>query len=144
MEQADRAVERRGLDHLVPGHREDVAHQHLLQVLGLLHRLAHRQNRRRGGHRVADADDGLLRDARLVAADGREHRRADEREDQADHVGRRAVRLDPVQRGDGSAERGDLRQREIDEDDPALHHVNAQVGMNACQNQARDKRRQQE
>ena len=84
VEQADGAVQGGRLAHLEPGDGQDVAHQHLLQVLGLLGRFAHRQNRRRAGHRVADADDGFLRNAHLAAADGGEHRRADEGEDQAD------------------------------------------------------------
>ena len=84
MEQADGAVQRGRLADLEPGDGQDVAHQHLLQVLGLLRRFAHRENRRRASHRVADADDGLLRNPRLVAADGGEHGRADEGEAQAD------------------------------------------------------------
>ena len=91
------------------------------------------------GHRVADADDRFLRNARLVPANGGEDRRADEGEHQAGDVGARAVRLDAVQHRDGGAERRDLRQRQIDEDHAALDHVDAQIGVNAGQNQARDK-----
>ncbi len=36
---------------------------------------------------------------------------------------------------DGGAQRSDLRQREIDKDDAALHHVHTQVSMDAGQNQ---------
>ena len=35
-------------------------------------------------------------------------------------------------------ERGDLCQREVDEDDPAVHHVQAQVAVNAREDEARD------
>ena len=44
VEQADDAVEDGGLDHVVPGDRQDVAHQHVLQVLGLAGGLAHGQD----------------------------------------------------------------------------------------------------
>ena len=55
----------------------------------------------------------------------------------------RAVRIDAVEHRDGGAERRDLRQRQIHEDHAALHHVDAQIGMNAGQNQARDEGSQQ-
>ena len=67
VEQADGAVQRGGLAHFEPGHGEDIAHQHFLQVFGLLRRFAHGQNRRRGSHGVADADDRFLRNPRLLA-----------------------------------------------------------------------------
>ena len=147
MEHADRAVERRGLADLGPRHREDVADEHVLEVLGLRRRLAHRQDRGRGRHRVADADDRFLRDPRVLAADHREDRGADERERQADPVDRRRVRIaarERQQQRDRRAERRNLRQREIDEDDPALDDVHAQVGVDAGQDQAGDERRGQE
>ena len=78
-----------------------------------------------------------------AAADGREDRRAQEGEHQADPVDATAVRIDAVQHGDGGAERGDLRQREVDEDHAALHHVDAEVGVNAGEDQAGDEGRQQ-
>ena len=48
------------------------------------------------------------------------------------------------QQRDGRAERGDLREREVDEDDPALDDVHAEVGVDAGQDQARDERRREE
>ena len=59
------------------------------------------------------------------------------------------TRLDPVDPGpvrvlpregeqdrDRGAERGDLRERQVDEDDAALHDVDAEVGVDAGQDQA--------
>jgi hypothetical protein len=62
---------------------------------------------------------------------------------QAHHIGGGAVRFDTVQHGDGGAQGGDLRQRQVDEDHAALHYVNSQVGVNARQNEARHKGREQ-
>ena len=45
---------------------------------------------------------------------------------------------------DGRAERGDLREREVDEDDPPLDDVDAQIGVDAGEDQAGDERRRQE
>ncbi len=42
------------------------------------------------------------------------------------------------------AERGDLRQRQVDEDHAAFDDVHAEVGVNTGQDQARDKRRREE
>jgi hypothetical protein len=48
------------------------------------------------------------------------------------------------QQRDGGAERCDLGEREVDEDDAALDHVHAQVGVDAGQDQAGRERRRQE
>ena len=48
------------------------------------------------------------------------------------------------QQRDRRAERGDLREREVDEDDAALDDVHAEVGVDAGQDQARDERRREE
>jgi hypothetical protein len=45
---------------------------------------------------------------------------------------------------DRGAERGDLRQREVDEDHPPLDDVHAQVGVNPRQDQARHERGREE
>ncbi len=42
------------------------------------------------------------------------------------------------------AERRDLRQREVDEDHPSLDDVQAEIGVNAGDDQARGDRRRQE
>ena len=136
---ADRAVQQRRLPDFRPRHRQDVADQHVLQMLALGRRLAHRQDRRGRRDRVADADDRLLRDARVPAADRREHDRADEGERQADPVDDGRVRVAArhrQQQRDRRAERGDLRQRQIHEDHPALDDVHAEVGVDAGQDQA--------
>ena len=49
-----------------------------------------------------------------------------------------------MQQRDRRAERRDLRQREVDEDDAALDDVDAEVGVDAGQDQAGDERRRQE
>ena len=147
VEEADHPVERRRLPDFLPRDGENVAHEHVLEVLAFRGRLAHRQNRRRGRHRVADADDRFLRNPRALAADGREHERADEGEREADPVDHRrmgiAVRPRRQQR-DGGAERRDLRQRQVDENHAALDDVHAEVGVNAREDQAGRETRQQE
>ena len=57
-----------------------------------------------------------------------------------------AVRVaagDRQQQRDRRAERGDLRQREIDEDHAALDDVDAEIGVNAGQDQAGGEGRRQ-
>ena len=48
------------------------------------------------------------------------------------------------QQCDRAAERGDLREREVDEDDPPLDNMKPEVRMDTGQNQACDKRRRKE
>ena len=70
--------------------------------------------------------------------------RPQEGESQADPVGFAAVGIHARKDGDGSAQGGDLRQRQVHEDHAALHHVHAQVGVNAGQDQAGQKRQREE
>ena len=77
----------------------------------------------------------------------REHRRADEREAEAEPVDAGGVRIaagERQQHRDRRAERRDLREREVDEDDAALDDVHAEVGVDAGENQAGGKRRREE
>jgi hypothetical protein len=131
-------VEHGRFSHRAPGDGEDVADQHVLEVLGAFRSLAHRQDRRGRRDGVDDADDGLLRDARVrrvMRARQREDRRPRDREPQRPEVGHRIVQVVSGQVGHRGAERGDLREREVDEDDPPLHDVQAEVGVNAGQDQ---------
>ena len=45
---------------------------------------------------------------------------------------------------DGCAQRGDLREREVNEDDPSLDHMQSEIGVNAGDDQARRNRRREE
>ena len=63
---------------------------------------------------------------RLVALDQREDRGADEREAETHPINARAVRIAAERRhqqGQRGAQRGNLRQRQVHEDDPALHDM---------------------
>ena len=48
------------------------------------------------------------------------------------------------QQRDRGAERGDLREREVDEDDAPLHDVDAEIGVDAGEDQAGGEGREQE
>ena len=137
-------VDGRGHPDFGPLHRQDVADQHVSEVLRLSRGLAHRQNHGSRGHGVRDADDGFLRDVRLVALDHREDERADEREGQAHPVDRGFVRIVALPDGDRRAQRRDLREREVHEDDAALDDVQAQVGVDARDDERGGDRRKQE
>jgi hypothetical protein len=56
----------------------------------------------------------------------------------------RIAARDRQQQRDRRAERGDLREREVHEDDAALDDVDAEIGVDAGQDQARDERRREE
>ena len=146
MKCADRAVQQRRLPHFAPRDGQNVADEHVLQVLALGGCLTHRENRRSGRDGVADPDDRFLRNSRPPAADRRKDGRAEEREGQADPVDHRpvgvAVRNRQQQRNRGP-ERRNLREREIDENHAALDHMDAQIRVNAGKDEAGDEGRRQ-
>ena len=49
-----------------------------------------------------------------------------------------------MQHRDGGAERRDLRERQVDEDDAALDDVHAEIGVDPGQDEAGGERRRQE
>jgi hypothetical protein len=127
-----------------PGHQEDVADQHLLDVLGLAGRLGQEQQRGRGRRRVDDADERLVRHLLVPHAGQREERRADEGEAERHQVDHRGVVVRIVAEQDGvdRAERRDLGERQVDEDHLAQEDVDAEVAVDADQDQAHRQRRQ--
>src|SRR6266403_1805820 len=86
----------------------------------------------------------LIRRIAAAAARKRKDGGAEEREPQADPVGASAVGVHAGNDGDGGAESGDLREREVHEDDAAFDYVDAEIGVNPGKNQARYKSRKQE
>jgi hypothetical protein len=103
VEQADHAVEHRGLGDVMHGDRQNVAHQHVLEMFGLAGRLAHGEDRGSRGDRVGDADKSLLRNVSAACPGKRKNCRAHKRKRQAQPVGSGSVRIHPDQNGDGRA-----------------------------------------
>src|SRR6185295_17632574 len=86
-----------------------------------------------------------LRDARLPV-DAREGEDGGRQEGEAEReeVGRPGVEIVAGEVGDGRPQGGDLGQREVDEDHPALDHVNAEISMDAGEDEARHEGGQQQ
>ena len=108
-------------------------------MLAALGRAVHHEHRRRRGDHVDDADDGLLRDRGAPGAAHREERRARHREGQRIPVGGRALDGMPGQIRDGDAQRRHLGQRQVHEDDAAGEHVEAQVDVDAGEDETGEK-----
>ena len=109
-------------------------------MLGALRRAVDHQDRGRRGDHVDHADQRLLRHARAPGArEGEQHGR-EQREGERVAVGCRALRRMAEHEGRGRAERGDLRQRQIDEDDFARQHLDAEIGVDADEADRHEKR----
>ena len=140
VEDADERVEDGGLADFGPGDREDVADEHVFEVLGFARGFAHQQDGHGGSHGVGDTDEGFLRDVAATGACEGEDRGAQESKSEADPVGTAPMRVHTDDDRDSRAEGGDLREREIDENYPALHDVHPEVRVNASEDQAGYKR----
>ena len=123
---------------------QDIAGEDLLEMLGALRRAVDQQDRRGGRDHVDDADQRLLRNARRPRPREREQHRGEQRERQRIAVGRRALRRMAEHERDRRAERRDLREREIDEDDVAGQHLDAEIGVDADQAERHQERRPQQ
>ena len=109
-------------------------------MLGALRRAVDQQDRGRRRDDVNDADQRFLRQARCPGAREREQHGREQREGERVAVGGGALRRMAEHEGRGRAERGDLRQREIDEDDVARQHLDAEPGVDADETHRHQKR----
>ncbi len=79
----------------------------------------------------------------LPGPDKRKDAGAHKREAQAHPVRACAVWVHAYQNGGGSAQSGNLRQGQIDENYTAFHNMHTQIGVDACQDQTGEKRKNQ-
>ncbi len=110
-------------------------------MLGALRRAIDQQDGRGRCDDVDDADQRLLRHARSPGAREGEQHGGEQRESERIAVGREALRRMAEHEGDGRAERRDLRQRQIDEDDFARQHLDAEIGVDADEAHRHEERR---
>ena len=68
---------------------------------------------------------------------------AEKREGQADPIGKAPVRVHARDHGHSRSQSGDLCESQVNENYSALDDVHAEVGVNARQNEAGDKRQNQ-
>ncbi len=139
MEDADGPVKKSRLANFGPGYGEDVADEHVFEVLGLAGGFAHEKNGGGGSNGIGDANEGFLGNVASAGASEREDSRAQERERETNPIGGAAVRVHAGDNSDGGAERSDLREREVHKNDAALDHVHAEIGVNPREDEARDK-----
>ena len=144
MQRADRGVERGELCEVRRTHGENAADQDPLDVLRALRRAVDHQDRGRGRDDVEDAHERLATHIARDAAREREKRRADGREHERITETCRAGRRVPVREGHRRAQRRELREREIGEDDVPAQHMNAKVSMNEDENDRRREGQQEQ
>ena len=131
MQQPDRCIERNNDNNLVKSAGENISGQDLLEMFGALRRAIDQQNRRRRRDHVDHSDQRLLRHARAPGPRERQQHGRKQGECERISIGRQALRRMAEHEGHGRAERRDLRQRQIDEDDFAGEHLNAEIGVDA-------------
>ena len=136
MENANSTVQNGSLDHLVPIHGENVADQHVFEVLSFPRGFAHGQDGSSRRYSVGNTDESFLRNMSPASTRERENSRPNEGEGQAKPIGPLSVGIHADEDRDGGAQCRNLSQRQINEDYAALHYVHAQVGVDSGQNQA--------
>jgi hypothetical protein len=140
VEQPEGAVDGGDAGHVPRGDPQQVADEHVLDVLRPVRRVLHQQDGERRRDGVGDADDRLLGHPVHQPPGEREQQRPHEGEAEGDRVGLAAVGVVAVHEGHRGPEGRDLREGDVDEDHPPGEHVDAQVGVDAHQDQAREER----
>src|SRR5438093_1148789 len=141
---ADGAIKKSRLANFGPGDGEDVANEHVLEVLGLAGGFAHEEDGGGGSNGVSDTDESFLGNVASARASESEDSGAQEREREADPVRGTAMRVHADDDGNSGAKRGDLRESEVHKDDATLDNVHAKIRVDPGQNEARDERCEQE
>ena len=116
----------------------------LTQVFGPFCGETRQEDHGGGRDHEGDPDQGLLRDRGVVFTRECEDQSADQRESEREEVGLDRVVLDTDEERHGRTEGGDLSERQIDENDPALDHVQAEVGVGHEDDHGHHERRQKE
>ncbi len=140
----DRTIENRDLHDVLATDRQERADQHRPDVLDAVRGEVGQQDGAGRGRGVHHADHGLLRHAPLTAAREREDERAHERRDETRAVRLPGVKLVAEEKRRRGAEGGDLGERDVDEDHLARQYVDAQVGVDAREDQTHEEGRPQE
>ena len=125
------------------GNRQNVADQHVFEVLGFTRSLTHGEDGRSRSYGIGNSNERLLGNVPTAGARQGKDPRPYKCECQAKPIGATAVGIHSDQNGDGGAQGGDLRQRKIHENDAAFHHMHAQVGVDAGKDKTGEKRGQQ-
>ena len=98
------------------------------------------QHGARRGYRVDDTDDGFLRDVPTSRPRQGQDQRADEGREESDGVRLPRVHVVADEERGGRAQRGDLGQGDIDEDDLTGQNVDAEVGVDPGEDEAHQER----
>ena len=142
--QPEHGVDDRDARDLGPGDPEQGAGKQLFDVLGSARRLRCQQDRGRRRDDENDPDDRLLRDVAVVHPRHAEQSRREQRREEADEVRSRRPGLETGKGRRRPTECRHLRDREVDEDDAAGDDVDAEVGVQAQEDQGGDQRRKHE
>src|SRR5438445_1164017 len=143
MENANHAIKHGRMPHLWPRDGQDIADEHVFQMLGFACGLAHSEDSGCRGNDVGDPDECFLRNPRTPQPHQRENGRTEKGKSQADPVGCAGVRVESYQDADRCPECSKLCQRQVYEDDAAFDYVHTEIGVNAWEDQTRYERRQQ-
>ena len=138
MQQADRRIENRDLHDLGPLDGEQAADEHRADVLDAVRRAVGEEHGGCGRDRVHDTDHRFLRHVPLARAGKREDERAHDGGREPERVRLPGVELEAEEERRGGAQRGDLRERDVDEDDLAREHVHAQVRVDPREHQTHE------
>jgi hypothetical protein len=144
VQRADREIERDDGSELARAGGEDIAGENLLEVFRALRRTVDEQDRRRRGDHVDDADQRLLRNTLRPGGRERKEECGKKCEGERIEMGCAPLHRMTEHEGHGRAERGDLRQGQIDEDDVSRQHLDAEIGVDADQAQRHEKWRPQQ
>src|ERR1700738_3607036 len=143
MKCADSAIEDGGFDDLNAGDGKNIADEHVFEVFGFAGGFAHQKNGERGSYGVSNTDESFLGNMAAPCSRKSENGGADKSERQADPIGAATVGIHTRDDGHNGAQGGDLREREIDEDNAALDDMHPEIGVNAGENEAGHKRQNQ-
>ena len=136
MENSDGDKERETLPNFARCHEQNISHEHVFDFFVTFRRAAEQQHRRGCRHDIGNADDRFLRNlARPFSGHGK-NRSARKREAERNSESCPAFKIEMEQNSDTNSERGHLRHGDVDEDDSALHDMQAEINEQPWQKNA--------
>src|SRR5437773_6034859 len=100
MEDADRDEKRKAFPNFQRSHKQNVAHQHLLDLFVSFRGAAEQQDRSSSRHHIRNSDDRFLRDLARTLSGYRKNRRSNQSESERDAESCPALKVEMKQNGE--------------------------------------------
>src|SRR5204862_1412775 len=136
MEDADDDKKREAFPNFMRRYEQNIANQHVLDFLVAFRRAAEQQDRSSSSHDIRNSDDRFLRDLARTFSGYRKNGPSDQSESERDAESGPTLKVEMKQNCETNSQRRHLRHGDVNENDAALHNMQAEINEQPRQKHA--------